>query len=342
MAWVALVLLLLLGLLAVALLFRRRQLQNPESHLSAPLPPGLGIGGIDRFLAERDAAEAPLRPGVGSTIRWATRPGVMTDVAVVFLHGWCNSPEEIDPVDADIARRLGANLVRLRLTGHGLSPGERGGRALRDRATRGALLRDAAVAFALGKLVGRRVVLLGCSTGGTLATWVAAQPWARESLAAVVLVSPGYALSIAGRAYALAKWPVLLLPAFAARALVHAMAGPEHHVPYVSEEQRRIVTMTYPTAAVVNLCELYTTVEVGADIGALARARLPVLVFANPKDPVVSYEAMRETLAPALDTVEFVQITNSEEPHLITGRIYSPSTIARIVDHAAKWLSPRL
>ena len=43
------------------------------------------------------------------------------------------------------------------------------------------------VAYALGKLVGRRVVLLGCSTGGSLAVWLAAQPWVKNELAALIL-----------------------------------------------------------------------------------------------------------------------------------------------------------
>jgi pimeloyl-ACP methyl ester carboxylesterase len=339
MAWV---LLLFPTLICVLWLRRRRQLQDAEPQLSAPLPPGLDVGGVERFLKERDDREAPLQQGVRSDVRWASTPGTVTETAVLFLHGWATSPEEIDPVDTEIARHLGANLLRLRLTGHGLAPPDRGGDALRDTATRSVLLRDAAIAFALGRLVGRRVVIIGCSTGGTLATWVASQEWARSALAAAVLISPGFALSIGGRAYGLAKWPVLLLPAAAARAIVHAIAGPEHHVPYVSEEQRRVVTMAYPSEAVVNLCELYTTVEVGADIRAIARARLPILVYANPGDPVVSYDAMLSTLSPAGAQVEFVIISNSEEPHLITGRIYSPSTITHFIEHTTAWLRPRL
>ena len=47
-----------------------------------------------------------------------------------------------------------------------------------------------------GKLLGRRVVLMGCSTGATLQMWLAAQPWVGEAvrggtLAALVLFSPG-------------------------------------------------------------------------------------------------------------------------------------------------------
>ena len=121
LAWLAMVFL----LTVVAWLRRRRQLQDPEAHLSSPLPPGLGIAGVERFLAERDRWEAPLQPGVGSCVRWASGRGVATELAVVFLHGWSTSPEEIDPVDTELARRLGANLVRLRLTGHGLSDGSR-------------------------------------------------------------------------------------------------------------------------------------------------------------------------------------------------------------------------
>eukprot|EP00967_Tisochrysis_lutea_P141461 scaffold259911_cov34-Tisochrysis_lutea.AAC.2 len=330
------------SVLALAWLRRRRQLQRVDPYLAQPLPSTLRIHDIERFLAQRDEAEGPLQPGVGAEVRWAAGEGVRTEVAVVFVHGWSTSPEEIDPVDREIAQRLGANLLRIRLSAHGLAPAERGGRALRDMATRDTLLSDAAVAFALGQLLGKRVILIGCSTGGTLAVWIAAQRWARGSLSAVVLISPGFALSIAGPAYTLLKWPVLLMPYFASRALVHAIAGPEHHVPYVSEEQRRIVTMTYPSEAVVNLCELYTTVEVGVDVRAIGRAGLPMLVFANPSDPVVSYEAMRSTLAPAANCVEFEEITNSEEPHIITGRMYSPSTITYFIDRTMEWLESRL
>ena len=73
---------------------------------------------------------------------------------------------------------------------------------------------------------------------------------------------------------------------------------------------------------------------------AIGRARLPTLVFANPADPVVSYAAMRCQLAAA--AAEFVDVLDSEEPHVITGRIYSPSTVARVVDRASAFLGRAL
>ncbi|EOD08274.1 hypothetical protein EMIHUDRAFT_121950 [Emiliania huxleyi CCMP1516] len=314
-------------------------LSAPADHLSDPLPPGIGVDGIEAYLSERDERAGPLQPGVSSCVRWAGRRGAATDVAVVFLHGWSASPEEIDPADAEIATQLGANLVRVRLSGHGLAPPERAGRGLCEQAKCGELLRDAAVSLALGRLAGRRVVLVGCSTGGTLAVWLACQAWARPALAALVLVSPGFALSLAGRAYALFKWPALLLPLPAATRLVHCVAGRTHHVPFVSEEQARVCTMAYPSESVVNLCAVYTSVQL-ADVAAIGRARLPTLVFANPADPVVSYAAMRCQLAAA--AAEFVDVLDSEEPHVITGRIYSPSTVARVVDRASAFLGRAL
>lgn len=327
----------------------RRRLFRPPDNLHEPLRPSdphsppRGRRAADQepmhardaqdYLRARDAAEAPLKPQAVSRIIWAGRPHAVTDVALVFLHGWSTSPLEVDPVDARVAERLGANLVRLRLTGHGLAPESRAGRELVRSATREALLRDAAVALALGKLCGRRVVLMGSSTGGSLALWLAAQPWARPDVAGVVLISPGLKLALHGPQYALLKWPVYMLPAFLSRAIIHAVGGPVRAVEYISEEQTGICTMFYPTESVCNICKLYLTLEVAVDAREICA---PVLVFANPRDHIVSYEATREFLRPT--THRMVDVCDSEEAHIITGRVHSPSTVPRVVAASVDWL----
>ena len=151
----------------LAYLLRRREMCQIDPSFSEPLPPTLGVDGVQGFIAARDDREGPLKPGTGSEVRWAPdQQGSQAKLCVVFLHGWSASPEEICPVDAEVAASLGAHLLRFRLTGHGLEGLERCGSAMRDKASSRALRTDAATAFALGSLLGKRVVIIGCSTGG--------------------------------------------------------------------------------------------------------------------------------------------------------------------------------
>ena len=142
-------------------------------------------GRVDAWLRARDHEDGPLQPGAESTVTWAGRSGVPTELCVVSLHGWGASPPELSPVPERIATALGANLLRFRYTAHGLAPEERAGVALLTEQSATVLRSNAATAFHLGQLLGKRVVLLGGSTGGSLSLWLARQPWAADALAAL-------------------------------------------------------------------------------------------------------------------------------------------------------------
>ncbi|KAL3926536.1 MAG: hypothetical protein SGPRY_003256 [Prymnesium sp.] len=269
-----------------------------DESLTSPLPSLLQVNGVERFLHVREQAAAPLRPGTESCVRWAEgRHGRQAKLCVVFLHGWSASPEEIDPVDANVASRLDAHLLRYRLTGHGLSPCERSGRAMRDLANSKSLRTDAATAFALGRLLGER-------------------PWAQSALSAVILISPAWQVAKFGvRTYNLMKWPLLLAPRPIAQLLLRGFAGKtiRHDVDHSSEpEHSRVWTHEYPSECGLNI-------------------NVPVLAFANPKDPTVFFKAteahVRQMPSSVLQKVE-----NSENPHVITGRLKSPSTVPRVTE----------
>jgi hypothetical protein len=50
---------------------------------------------------------------------------------------------------------------------------------------------DAVEALRIGRVLGDRVLLVSCSTGSTLATWLGSSPWGRE-LDAHVFLSPNF------------------------------------------------------------------------------------------------------------------------------------------------------
>ena len=331
LGWWAVLGLTLASMLAISCLIRRcENLLNTPKHI---FPKDFKLQDVQTFLKNRDQREAPLKPKAASSVTWVNNQPQRTEFVLLFFHGWSTSPREVEPVDQRVASMLGANLVRIRLSGHGLESETLAGSQLMNAATREAMMRDAATGFALSKACGSRVILMGSSTGGTLALWLAAQSWAKPYISSLVLFSPGVSLAVYGAAYTLLKWPIAVLPTFLSKFVIHLVAGPKRHVKYISEQQREICTMEYPSESVVNICRLYLSLEVGTSASSIWA---PILIFANPTDPIVSYSAMRKYVAKTNHTM--VDILDSEEEHHITGEIHSPSTVDRVVAVSVRWL----
>ena len=69
---------------------------------------------------------------------------------------------------------------------------------------------------------------------------------------------------------------------------------------------------------------------------------VPLLVFANPKDPIVDLGVTRRFTANLDAEVEIELITDSEMPHNITGIHTSPSTVERVIERTLHFVRPRL
>ena len=252
------------------------------------LPPDLpaDAADVEAWLRARDARAAPLHAGCESSVTWAAGSNRRrAKVCLLYFHGWGASPPEIDPVDRLVAAGLGGTLLRFRFTGHGLSPMDRGGAAMLAEQSFEQLQRDAATAFALGRLLGDRLVLVGCSTGATLALWLSAQQWTKKELAALVLVSPAFRFAVLGQiAWLCFSWLILLLPFAASRKVLHLVNGGPLKRPGMpllpggrGEAQQRVWTRFYPIESIVSLVALYNAC---AAVVRPARVRLPVLAFA--------------------------------------------------------------
>lgn len=143
---------------------------------------------VEAFVARRERAHPDVRPDAEARVVWASpdRPG-RTPLAVVYLHGFSACRQETAPFCARLAASLGANLFEARLRGHGRSQDAMGEATAED------WLADAAQALAIGRLLGERVVVVGCSTGATLAAWCAG-PGRASDLEALILLSPNFAI----------------------------------------------------------------------------------------------------------------------------------------------------
>lgn len=147
---------------------------------------------LSGWLAEREAA---IDPDLAARIEWADAPDAQTEIAIVYLHGFSASPREIAPVPQHVAKALGANLFLARLTGHGQD-----GAALATASAED-WWRDTAEALAVGQRLGRRVVVIGTSTGATLAAEAARDPVLGQGIAGVVMISGNFGCAIRPRGF---------------------------------------------------------------------------------------------------------------------------------------------
>lgn len=136
----------------------------------------------------RKEAHFRLKPDNEARILWVDSLQRKTPYSIVYLHGFSASEKEGDPVHVNFARQFGYNLYLSRLDGHGLDTSE----ALLGMTSAG-LWRDAKEALAIGKRLGEKVILVGTSTGGTLALLLAAE--FPKDVAAVVNLSPNIAIN---------------------------------------------------------------------------------------------------------------------------------------------------
>ena len=137
---------------------------------------------LEKEIQEREASLQNIKPDNEARIIWADSILTKTEYSIVYLHGWSASQEEGDPIHLETAKRFGCNLYLPRLAGHGLIETEP-----MLNLTAEQLLQSAKEAIAVGKQLGKKVILMGTSTGGTLALPLAGGD---PDIAALILYSP--------------------------------------------------------------------------------------------------------------------------------------------------------
>ena len=295
-----------------------------QSEIRPAFPAELPTDQIDAWLAAREGVFTDIVPGTEKTVVWAGEAGARTPLALVYLHGFSASRAEVAPVPQIVARALGANLFLTRLAGHGRTGAALGAATTADWAL------DLDEAVGLGRRLGTRVVLIGTSTGGSLAALAALDPALAQDVAGIVMISPNFGLQ-SGMAW------LLDLPH--ARRFLPAIMGAERSFTPQNPDHGRFWTTTYPTAALFPMRAVQRQAG-GADYAAVT---IPLLVLMAEGDRVVDPAATRRVVeswgAPA--RIEVIEGADDPDQHVIAGRILSPAT----TDHAARiiaaWIAER-
>jgi alpha-beta hydrolase superfamily lysophospholipase len=267
---------------------------------------------IDAWLADRERQEASryaLIPDTEKRVTWFGDAGTRTPYAVVSLHGFSATRQETAPLAERVAAALGANLFETRLTGHGHSE-----RPMHDVRAED-WLADTAEALAIGARLGERIVVLGTSTGGTLALAMSSHDIAGP-VSDIVVMSPNLQPSDGKAAW-------LTRPA--GPLIARLIAGDTRSWEAHNEQQARFWSTSYPIEAAVEVMRLVD----------LLNSQLPLqlqqnlLVLLSPDDEVVSPEATKRAFERiSAPRKALLEIEGAADPsnHVLAGDILSPGS----------------
>jgi esterase/lipase len=131
------------------------------------------------------APPLPVHPLVPGTDERVTRLAERTEWVVVSLHGFSATRQETAPLAETVAKSLGANLFEARLSGHGHAEFPMDG----VRAEH--WLADADRALQQAIELGDKIIVIGTSTGATLAAAVLDHALAQR-IDTLVMISPNF------------------------------------------------------------------------------------------------------------------------------------------------------
>lgn len=270
----------LLVLLVILLLvyFLGPNPKTPDYSTSLPLIPA--TDSIDTYVASLESRHS-IKPDNQARVVWANDSvHTKTPYAIVYLHGFSASQEEGNPVHRNLAKQFGANLYLSRLSGHGIDTSDA---LLNITATN--LWETAKEAYAIGKQLGDKVILMGTSTGGTLALQLAA---VYPDIAGLILLSPNIAINDPNAWITNNPWGLQV-----ARLV---KGGKLNIIPNKTDEYKKYWNQTYRLEAVTELQELLETSMTKSTFKKIHQPLLTLYYYKNEKeqDPVVKVSEMKK------------------------------------------------
>ncbi|WP_321492069.1 alpha/beta fold hydrolase [uncultured Desulfobacter sp.] len=274
---------------------------------------------LDGYLICEEQQFDDIVPGTQKSIIWAGASGEQTDISVVYIHGFSATRKETAPLSDLVAQALGANLFYTRLTGHG-----RTGQAM-AHAHVNDWLNDVVEAYEIGRRIGRKVIMIGCSTGGTSLAWLAhraATVGGMDALYTCIFLSPNFRPKNMFSSLLVWPWGQLIAAVFIGKERITVPENKGHGQYWTSR---------YPVAALLPMMGMVKLVR-GLD---LSKLRVPCLVIYSPDDQILHIPSLKHAYNQmGCFKKRLVPFTGSADPgqHILAGDIFSPETSEKLAD----------
>lgn len=139
----------------------------------------------EEYIIKEESKVKDIVPNTQKEITWYSKYE-QTEYSLVYLPGYSSTRQEIKPIPEEVAKALKMNYFGTRFKGNGIKGGADSykGVTLQDH------LKDAYEALMIGSIIGKKVVLMGTSTGATFAIWLADK--FPELVAGLIFISPNH------------------------------------------------------------------------------------------------------------------------------------------------------
>ena len=301
---------------------------RPKFELVDPVMPELNLmlSEVEDFVINKDLNRTYLKENNQSRLIWADSMR-QTEWSLVYLHGFSASPMEGHPTHEAIAKRFGMNLYIPLIHGHGLE-----NRDSFAELTPSDMINSAKEALAVGKILGKKVLLMSCSTGGTYSIYLASHH--PDLVDAMVMYSPNIQLYNPSARLLTGPW---------GKELGYQIGG-QHRVIYEDESdvKGKYTTRTYRIEGVIALqallnqtmkSEIFEQVKTPYFLGCYYESE-------EEQDFVVSVDAMRdfyEKSATPEAMKAFMPFPNTKN-HVITSNIHSED-YQSVIEETAVYLT---
>ncbi len=223
---------------------------------------------------------------------------------------------EISPICDELAKSVKANLYYSRPSGHGRSDDAMGEATVND------WINDTVESIQIAEKIGKKVIIVGTSTGASLTTWFLSNPDLSKNVEANIMISPNFWPYDKSSKIAIYPW---------GKQIIELVMGKYRSWVPRTEEIRKYWTFRTPIQAIVTLMgtvDLVSRVDV-------TKIKTPLLIFYSTKDDVIDPKLVEQKFS-MFGSVnkKLVVVDNSEDinNHVLAGNIMSPSTNKFVLD----------
>ena len=237
---------------------------------------------LEKYIAANEATHK-LKPDNEARVIWfndSTKE--KTEYAVVYLHGFSASQEEGDPVHREFAKKFGCNLYLARLAEHGVDTTNPLANYTAEKSWRSAV-----EAYAIGKQLGRKIILMSTSTGGTLALKLCGE---FPDIVANIMMSPNIAINDPNAWLLNNHWGLQI---------AHLIVGKQRTVEDTTALYAKYWNNRYSTSSLVQLEELLESTMKEPTFKKVTQPTLMLYYFKDKdhQDSVVKVSAMKRMFA---------------------------------------------
>ena len=278
---------------------------------------------IDEYLIKSEQQFSDIRQGVSKKIIWANKKNTKTPISIVYIHGFTASSEEVRPLPDLIAKDINANLYYTRLSGHGRTSNAMVNSSIQN------WMNDLHEAIEIGSRIGKKVIILSSSTGGTISVTSALNKKLSSKILGYIFISPNFGIN--NKFANLISWP------FSEYWLQLILGKTMKHSPR-NENNKKYWTMSYPTNALIPMARLVNEVN-NKDFSNIKK---PALFYFSMEDKVVNPLKIKKFISGwgGKSTTEIIKLSKNDDKysHVLAGHIISPNQTQHARKIMVNWI----